>query len=316
MKTSLFSRQPKLYGEVPPEMEKDTFEPNTLIIEDEALRKGFTSAPNYILEDVNVSMAARLTYILLLSFAWREGSCFPGQARIASKLGVTRKAVTKYLKELKGKRYIDWRRRGMGKTNVYRILKLIAPQFEADVTKRLHLDVTARSHQNVTERLHKEDTEEEDTERKDSDLSKFRKGNTFHKNRVNRPRDRGLTRASIQLRTRDKNSQKKPFSGKIADVLDAYSKHHLHDPTHINSNITHALNLWRQSKLPESEFLLLLREARRRTLARTGSIRKRSENYMGLKNHAPYFFQVLQDLIGQHRVNNFRGTLMRQTAMR
>lgn len=260
-------------------------------------------------------MPARLTYILLLSFAWKEGSCFPGQTRIASKLGVTRKAVNKYLKELKEKSYIDWERRGMGKTNVYRILKIQAAGFEADVTKRLLHDVTTHSHQDVTKRLHKEYTDEEYSERKDSDLSKFRKGKTLLKNLIHTPNQQHLPRAATSIPSKAKSSQDEPYSSKIADVFDAFSKNDLHDPTHISSNITRSLNLWRGSKLPEEEFLRLVREARKVTLARSGSIRKRADNYMGLKNRAPYFFRVLQDLLGKNKLNQFRGALIRHLAM-
>jgi DNA-binding MarR family transcriptional regulator len=260
-------------------------------------------------------MPARLTYILLLSFAWKEGSCFPGQSRIASKLGVTRKAVNKYLKELKQKDYIDWHRRGMGKTNVYRILKMQVSRFKADVTKRLHQDVTTRSYQDVTKRLHKEYTDEEYSARKDSDHSKFRKGSTLQKNHTNAPREEQTSQETIHTRYKSKTSENEPLSSKITDVLDAFSKHDLHDPTHISSNITRALNLWRRSKLPEEEFLLLISKARKITLARSGSIRKKADNYMGLKNRAPYFFGVLQDLMEKNRLNQFRGALLRHTAM-
>ena len=126
-------------------------EQNTLIIENEALRRGFTIIPNYILRNPSLSFGARMTYTLLLSYAWQEGSCFPGQEKLAFDLGVTRKAVNTYLHELKEKRFVDWKRRGMGKTNVYRILDVQAeeaptPSLKSDVTPRLHQDVTPRLH--------------------------------------------------------------------------------------------------------------------------------------------------------------------------
>ncbi len=160
--------------------EADRREENTIVIENEALRKGFTLIPNSILRDAGLSFGARLAYTLLLSYAWQEGSCFPGQDKIGSDLGVTRKAVNKYLKELKDKQYIAWQRRGMGKTNVYYILdrskQPTPPSGEpepdnsrsgkpsSDVTIRLHQDVTAGSHPDVTERYHNKYPEEKDAE--------------------------------------------------------------------------------------------------------------------------------------------------------
>lgn len=283
-------------------------EANTLIIEDEALRRGFTSAPNYILDDTSVSLAARFTFIILLSFAWQEGSCFPGQTRLAQKLGVSRQMVNRYLTELKAKGFIDWRRRGLGKTNVYRILK-VQPKSEADVNYSLHQDVKPRFHPNGKQGLHKEDSVDEHTERKDSDISKFRKGRTLGKMIQNRLNQGQSPRTAISLSKSQKNSRKDRISSKIATIFGNLSKRDLHDPVHERSNITRGMKLWQHSKLSEDTFLELVREARKITLAYSGSIRKKADNYMGLKNRAPYFFQVLKDLIQRRALANFRAEL-------
>ncbi len=276
------------YGEVPPDAAGETLEPNTLIIEEETLRRGVTSAPNCILDDARVSIATRFTYIILLSFAWQHGSCFPGQTRLAQKLGVSRQMVNRYLTELRAKGFIDWQRRGLGKTNVYRILKL--PKSEADIKPSLHQDVKPGSHQHIKPVLHKEYSVKEDTGRKDSDHSKFRKADGVE----------------------GKEEERHPIE--IAEIIGNLSKGELHDPMHGKSNITRAMNLWRHSKLPKQEFLALIREARKITVARSGSIKKRAEDYLGLKNRAPYFFQVLQDLMRRRALARFRtGFVLRKS---
>ena len=108
-------------------------EKHTIIIQNPALRQGFTQIPNYVLRDGRLSFGARLTYTMLLSYAWQEGSCFPGQERIAQDLGVSRQRISEYLRELRKAGYINWKRRGLGKTNVYYVLDI-----EADVTPALH----------------------------------------------------------------------------------------------------------------------------------------------------------------------------------
>jgi hypothetical protein len=49
--------------------------------------------------------------------------------------------INDYLNELKKFRYVDWERRGLGKTNVYYILDYKPLEFEADVKHSLHQDV-------------------------------------------------------------------------------------------------------------------------------------------------------------------------------
>jgi len=118
-------------------------EKHTIIIQNPALRQGFTQIPNYVLRD------GRLSYTMLLSYAWQEGSCFPGQERIACDLRVSRQRISEYLRELRRAGYIDWKRRGLGKTNVYYVLDI-----EADVTPALHQDVICRRHLVVKPALH------------------------------------------------------------------------------------------------------------------------------------------------------------------
>src|SRR5512142_2764559 len=101
---------------------KQILEKHTIGVLNETLKHGFTQLPRYVLKDKRLSFGARLTYAVLLSYAWQEESCFPGQERMAADLGVTRQAINTYLNELKKQGYVTWERRGLGKTNVYYIL--------------------------------------------------------------------------------------------------------------------------------------------------------------------------------------------------
>ncbi len=105
------------------ESAKDILQKHTIVILNEALKHGFTQLPNYVLRDKNLSFGARLTYAVLLSYAWQEDSCFPGQDRMANDLGVTERSIRTFLSELKHREYIDWRQQGLGKTNIYYILE-------------------------------------------------------------------------------------------------------------------------------------------------------------------------------------------------
>src|SRR5512147_547506 len=101
---------------------KEIIEKNTIVVINEALKHGFTQIPRYVLKDKKLSFGARLTYAVLLSYAWQEDSCFPGQDKIAADLGVSRQMINNYLNELRENKYIAWGRRGLGKTNVYYVL--------------------------------------------------------------------------------------------------------------------------------------------------------------------------------------------------
>lgn len=121
----------------------------TVIVEDEALKHGFTQLPNYVLKNPKLSFGARLTYAVLLSYAWQENFCFPAQEKLAEDLGVSRQSINKFLNELKVVELIDWKRQGLNRPNIYRIL---------DVKQGLHPDVNESLPQDVKQGLHKEET--------------------------------------------------------------------------------------------------------------------------------------------------------------
>lgn len=83
--------------------------------------RGFTQVPNYVLRSDEISPGAKLTYAMLLSYAWQNDFCFPGQARLADDIGVTDRSVRTYLKELQQKRYLDIKQQGLMKPNLYEL---------------------------------------------------------------------------------------------------------------------------------------------------------------------------------------------------
>ena len=90
-----------------------------IIVENEMLRAGFAALPYMLVRDVRLSLGARLVYAVLLMYAWQEGSCFPGQGRMAADLGVSPRNLRRFLAELRGLGYISWRKLTTGGTNTY-----------------------------------------------------------------------------------------------------------------------------------------------------------------------------------------------------
>jgi len=102
----------------------------TVILKDEALKRfqgGFTAIPNVILENTGITLGARMTYAMLLKYAWQKDFCFPAHKRIAKDLGVSERSVRTFLDELRGKELIEWKRRGLTLPNIYYILALPSP---------------------------------------------------------------------------------------------------------------------------------------------------------------------------------------------
>jgi hypothetical protein len=95
-------------------------DPN-IIVENELLRRGFTSIPNYIF-GLPISSNAKLIYMALLSYAWTNQSCYPGLAKLCNDVSLSDKPVTKAIEELSNASLLEVKRRGQGKTNLY-ILK-------------------------------------------------------------------------------------------------------------------------------------------------------------------------------------------------
>jgi biotin operon repressor len=88
---------------------------------DPILRFGFTQVPNFILEDANISIGAKVTYAMFLKYAWDNDYVFPGQERLASHMGCSERSVRTYIKELEGLKLLEVEQRGLGKTNLYRL---------------------------------------------------------------------------------------------------------------------------------------------------------------------------------------------------
>jgi len=80
---------------------------------------GFTQVPNVVLENEKLSSIAKLCYAMLLKYAWYKNYCFPGQGTLAKEMGTSRPTVIKGLKELEKAGYLEQKRRGQGRTNIY-----------------------------------------------------------------------------------------------------------------------------------------------------------------------------------------------------
>jgi biotin operon repressor len=86
---------------------------------DVATRGGFTQVPNFLLKSQDLSSGDKLAFAMLLSYAWQNDHCFPGQRRLAEDMGLHETNVRKHLKSLQAYGLLEITRRGQGKTNIY-----------------------------------------------------------------------------------------------------------------------------------------------------------------------------------------------------
>lgn len=93
----------------------------TILLEgfDPVAAQGFTQVPNLVLKDPDLGAGVKLVYSLLLSYAWHNNSCFPGQQRMSEDCGMSQGWVSLQMKELEEKGFLTIQRRGQGKTNIY-----------------------------------------------------------------------------------------------------------------------------------------------------------------------------------------------------
>jgi len=88
---------------------------------DPIARYGFTQLPNFILRNPDLSANAKTVYSLLLSYAWHNNLCFPGQESLAEHMGAHVSTVSRAITELEDCSLIEIERRGQGKTNFYTV---------------------------------------------------------------------------------------------------------------------------------------------------------------------------------------------------
>ncbi len=89
---------------------------------------GFTKVPNFILRDPNLTIGAKTIYSLLLSYAWHNDLCFPGQDRLAKDVCMGIASINRFVKELEACSLIEITRRGQGRTNFYTINFIVKRQ--------------------------------------------------------------------------------------------------------------------------------------------------------------------------------------------
>src|SRR5712671_1020475 len=79
---------------------------------DVATAQGFTQVPNFLLKSKKLSAGDKIAFAMLLSYAWQNDFCFPGQVRLADDMGLDERTVRRHLKALESHNLLAIGRRG------------------------------------------------------------------------------------------------------------------------------------------------------------------------------------------------------------
>jgi DNA-binding transcriptional ArsR family regulator len=88
---------------------------------DAATREGYTQVPNFLLKLKTLSSGDKMTFAMLLAYAWQNDFCFPGQAKLAEDMGLNERTVRRHIQALEGAGLLIIQQRGQGKTNIYEL---------------------------------------------------------------------------------------------------------------------------------------------------------------------------------------------------
>lgn len=234
-----------------------------VIVEDEALAAGFTQIPNLVLRRSDLQPGAKLTYMVLLSYAWQKDHAYPGQDRLAIDMGVSERSVITYLKQLQESGLITIRRRGLGLTNVY-VLHRLSPGSEKSADQEVK-DSTPLE----VQELHPKKTQEKKTQRPIEDSKE----------------------PTLLTKYDEVRLALLPYAQDLARELN--------DRAPLASTTTRLTNLYRGSGLDLDTFLDRVMQARAITQERTAAIRTPRADGWGSKPKMAYWFTVLEDLLGQ-----------------
>lgn len=247
-----------------------------VIIEDEALQGGFTQIPNAILRRPDLSTGAKLTYMVLMSFAWQADQCFPGQEALAEAMGVTDRSVRTYVDQLVESGLVRIEKRGQGHTNVYHLRRY-------DAQGRPLPDARPEKISGQERKL------ASGPDRKNLPGNKTQRKKTQEKDVSNGP---PISGGSEEMTT--------TVDEGLARSLLADLARELGDEAPLSRSVRRAANLWARAGVERTAFVAAVYAARDKAKAAhvTKTRQGATAGALGSRNRMPYFFAALEDLLG------------------
>jgi hypothetical protein len=277
-------------------------DPGVVRIEDDALRAGFTQIPNALLRRPDVSLGAKMTYVVLLSYAWQTESCFPGQERMAADMGVTDRSVRAYLGELVERGLLEVTRRGQGMTNVY-LLKKLDPNLTGKIFRSRTENISGPDRKDLPV---EKDPEEKDQDRRTSKLRKRPRPDHSVGSAPATSLNGAIAPATPvpkPLKARLPPEERRRYDAdrrRIVDYLADFARE-LGDAAPLASSVSRAVNLRHRAGVDLEAFVEALYHARAVTKERWAAVRKEEQvpgHPFPKKQAMAYFFAELEHALG------------------
>lgn len=107
----------------------------------------FAPIPNDILRRTDLSHGAKLCCARLIQYAGKDNKAFPKLPTLAAELGMSVRAVQRFLTELESHNLIETQRRGRGQSNQYVLSKtMLIHRRHFDTPEVAHLDTPKLAH--------------------------------------------------------------------------------------------------------------------------------------------------------------------------
>ncbi len=216
------------------------------------------------------------------------------------------------MRELEAAGLLSQKRRGLGKTNIYTLHDLRTARIEVQEHHR-----KSRTSKTEVQEPQKSaileppksagniETEEIEIERYDSNIRKASPSTIsggMNASQTEKASDRSMSKLEIVENSSPSRPRTRAYDEArvaIGAYVEDYARE-LGDEAPLRSTVSRAVNLYRESRIELEEFLGVLEEARAITKERSTSIRKTKDagGVFPSKSKIPYFFAVVEDLLG------------------
>ena len=257
----------------------------------------YTIVHTNVLFDTTLSSDARFLFTILRAHCYgTRDICWPGYERLCAIIGHSETTIRACMHELTTAGHVHCTRRGQGRTNLYRVASPCAKSR------------TSKSEVQEPQPVRSNKTREEV---QDEGISNSRLASSTvaeDQDEPSQPHTAPLGEKDLQPTTAQPHAPSAPRRplpvperAKLLPYLEDFAPE-LGDEASLPSTVSRAVNLFHRAHVSVADFTQAMYAARAITKERSASIRRERREASGWgtpdKNRMPYFFAVLEDVLG------------------